>query len=168
MANRRISLVLVLLLGFAAGIVVCIFGPRILRRWPLSSSHRPELLRVNSVNGRFDAVLVLEQYGGALGGQDWYVYIVQKGKAVPPGTDSVFWASELDHEKIVWKQPHQIEIQYDVAEILGFRNLWCSSQVEDVGAYGQSDYCVEIRLTPSTPDFSILDSNGAFRHIHAD
>ena len=111
--------------------------------------------------------MVLEQYGGAIGGEDWFVYIVPKGKLVPVSSDPVFVAGELDHEKLIWKQEHLLEIQYDVGQINSFRNLWCSHEVEDVGPYGERDYCVEIRLTPLSPDSSVLDSNGNFRHITA-
>ena len=110
--------------------------------------------------------MVLEQYGGATGGNDWYVYIVPKGKRVPVSSDPVFSASELDREKLIWMQPHLLELQYDVGEIYAFRNLWCSNTL--LGPYGESDYCVEIRLTPTSADFSILDSSGNFRHITAD
>jgi len=69
----------------------------------------------------------------------------------------------MDKEKLVWKQEHSLEIQYDVAHIDNFRNLWCIDELEDVGSAGERDYCVEIRLAPSA-EFSILTPEGGFRH----
>lgn len=122
-------------------------------------------MRVTSPDGQFDAVMILESYGGALGGLDSYAYIVRKGKtALSSGLNPIFSAGTLDRENLVWKQPHLLEIQYDIGNIESFRNLWCSDEVENVGPSGEHNYCVEIRLAPSSPDFSIVNPAGGFRH----
>jgi hypothetical protein len=165
MAKRPFLFVISIVLSFIAGIALGGFGPRVLRRLA-GRSHPQELARVTSPKEQLDAVMILEQYGGAVGGNDWYVYIVDKGKPVPSGLDAIFSASELDREKLVWKQPRLLEIQYDVGEIYGFRNLWCSNRIRNAPDR-ERDYCVEIRLAPSSPN-SILDLGGNFRSLQAD
>jgi len=123
------------------------------------------MARVTSPDGAFDAVLVLESYSGAVGGMDWIVYIVRNGKAAPTGPGKAFFeASEMEGGKLIWKYPHLLEIQYDRAEIEKFRNVWGLDQIEDVGSTGEREYFVEIRLAPSSADFSILTPSGGFRH----
>lgn len=124
-----------------------------------------EQIRVTSPNGQLDAVLVRDPYGGAVGGGvNWNVYIVAKGVAVVI-TDAreVFQADPFTGGNLVWKRDHLLEIHYDIAQIEKFRNLWGLHEVEDVGPSGERDYKVEIRLVPTSEDFSILTPNGAFR-----
>ena len=126
---------------------------------------RVEEARVTSPDSQLDAVVIRESYGGALGGFEWNVFIVPKGNETP--TDNrraVFQAPTLTAEKLVWNQAHLLEIHYDVAHIERFRNLWGLWEVRDVGSRGERDYEVEIRLVPSSPDFSILTPNGSFRN----
>ena len=109
--------------------------------------------------------MIRESYGGALGGFEWNVFIVPKGKKAP--TDkrrAVFQAPILTAEKLVWNQAHLLEIHYDIAHIERFRNLWGLWEVRDVGSRGEHDYEVEIRLVPSSPDFSMLTPDGRFRN----
>ena len=156
LANSLIALVL--------GTCLCAFGPELLRSiGPKGSEGYTERMRVTSPDGQFDAVLALETYGGSVGGVVWYVSIVRKGKPAALHTPhTIFSAGKLDHEKLFWRQPHLLEIQYDVGDIDQFRNLWCSNEVENVGSYGERDFCVEIRLAPSS-DSSVLTPAGEFR-----
>ena len=123
-----------------------------------------EEARVTSPNGRLDAVLVREDGGGAAGGWEWYVYVVAKGSAVDErNSHSIFNAGTLRGEKIVWNQQHLLEIRYDIAGINQFRNLWGSDEIHNVGSTGEREYLVEIRLVPSSQDFSLLTPDGGFR-----
>jgi hypothetical protein len=123
-----------------------------------------EEARLTSPNGQLDAVIIREDGGGAAGGWEWYVYIVAKGSGVDESkAHPVFNAGTLTGAKLVWDQEHLLEIHYDVAYINQFTNIWGSSEIHDAGISGQSEYLVEIRLTPSHSDFSLLTPNGKFR-----
>jgi hypothetical protein len=122
-------------------------------------------MRVTSRDGQFDAIIVSDYWGGALGGIEWYVYIVRKGQSASANPDkSVFWGEGMRGEKVIWEQAHLLKIQYDRAEIEKFRNLWGLYEIENVGAYGQRNYDIEIRLAPTSQDFSLLQPNGEFAH----
>jgi hypothetical protein len=125
-----------------------------------------EQLRVTSPNGHLDAVLVRDPYGGAIGGGvHWNVYIVLKGSPVSMSVaHEVFQADPFSGGNLIWKREHLLEIHYDIAKIEEFRNLWGLHEVEDVGNRGEGDYEVEIRLVPSSEEFSILTPDGALRH----
>jgi hypothetical protein len=123
-----------------------------------------EETRVTSSNGLLDAVLIREGYGGGAGGFEWSVYIVSHGKAVTKDyTHQIFQAATLTGEKLVWSQPHLLEIHYSIANIEQFRNLWDLSEVRNVGSQGEYDYLVEVRLVPSSPNFSLLTPDGGFK-----
>jgi hypothetical protein len=123
-----------------------------------------EEARVTSPNGRLDAILIRDDGGGAAGGWEWYVYIVSKGAIVDESkAHPVFNAGTLTGEKLVWNQEHLLEIQYDVAYINQFKNIWGSAEINNAGTTGGSEYLVEIRLAPSHPDFSLLTPSGEFR-----
>jgi len=150
---------LLLVVGFCC----CLLGSRLLR----GSSDRPpdrhEETRVTSPDGQFDAVLVSDYWGGALGGIEWYLYVVRKGHAAPADPDeALFWGESMRGEKVAWRQAHLLELQYDRARIVKFRNLWSLHMIEGVGSAGEGDYSVEIRLAPTSADFSVLQPNGEF------
>jgi hypothetical protein len=150
---------LLLVVGFCC----CLLGSRLLR----GSSDRPpdrhEEMRVTSPDGQFDAVLVSDYWGGALGGIEWYLYVVRKGHAAPADPDeALFWGESMRGEKVAWRQAHLLELQYDRARIVKFRNLWSLHMIEGVGAAGEGDYSIEIRLAPTSADFSVLQPNGEF------
>ncbi len=131
----------------------------------IDRSDRAQVIRVTSPDGKLDAVMVREMYGGAVGGTEWYVYIVPKSVSGPSDRqDPVFDASDLTAERLVWQQPHLLEIGYDRAAIEKFRNLWALDEVESVGSSGEGDYFVEIRLAPSSADYSLLTPAGRFRY----
>jgi hypothetical protein len=120
--------------------------------------------RVTSPDGRFDAVVTREASpGGVLGGLYWNVFVVPKSDAAPKeDKHSLLTASVLRGEKLVWEQNHLLEVHYDIAEIEGFRNIWGSYEVQDRG-WRKGDYLVEVRLMPSSPDFSLLTPDGDFK-----
>ena len=123
-----------------------------------------EEARATSPNGMLDAVMILEGYGGVMGGFEWHAFIVTKGsQANPSKSQEIFGASTLRGEKLVWTQPHLLEIHYSIANIEQFRNLWSLSEVQNVGSRGEHDYLVEVRLVPSSPDFSLLTPDGDFK-----
>jgi hypothetical protein len=108
--------------------------------------------------------MIREDSGGALGGFEWYAYIVAKGNAVDARkSHEIFHAGKLTGEKFVRSQPHLLEIRYDLANIEQFRNLWGLYEIQNVGSEGEHDYLVEIRLAPSSQGFSLLSPDGRFR-----
>jgi hypothetical protein len=124
---------------------------------------RVEEARVTSPDGRFDAVMTREPVGGVLGGVYWNVFIVPKDAAAPKDdNDTIVDADVLRGEKLVWKQNHLLEIHYDIAHIERFRNLWGSNEVHGRG-WRRGDYLAEVRLVPSSPDFSFVTPDGDFK-----
>jgi hypothetical protein len=51
----------------------------------------------------------------------------------------------------------------DVAHIEEFRNLWALHEIRAVESVGEREYLVEIRLVPSSEDFSLLTPDGRFK-----
>lgn len=141
-------------------ILVCSFG---CSGRPNPTSRGLEQARVNSPKGDLDAVLLRQDAGGAAGGWEWNVYIVPKGKPVSARYHDVFYAGTLVSPKVSWNQEHLLGIHYDIADIHNFRNLWALDEINKIGANGEGDYLVEIRLAPSSPDFSLLTASGTFR-----
>jgi|HubBroStandDraft_6_1064221.scaffolds.fasta_scaffold329918_1 hypothetical protein len=145
------------LLTLGTAIVVCVLAScegRTYNKWV-------EEARVTSPDDRFDAVITREESpGGAMGNLYWNVFIVPKGAAVPKDEKhTLFTADSLRGEKLVWTRKHLLDIHYDFAEIDGFRNNWGENEVKDRG-WREGDYLVEVRLVPSSLDFSLLTPNG--------
>jgi len=134
---------------------------------PVQRTHDgEELARVTSPNGNLDAVLMRYTYGGAAGGGvDSNVYIVRKDSPVvsKPGHE-ILRADPMSGGALVWKRNHMLQIQYDVAHIQAFRNLWGLSEIENVGPTGERDFEVEIQLVPKS-DASALKYDGSFRRL---
>jgi hypothetical protein len=154
------------LVAFCAGIAICFLagcgesGQSPKTRIFLGS----EVARVTSPNGQLDAVMIRDDGGGAAGGWEWYVYIVAKASGVDQGkSHAIFHAGTLTGERLKWSQAHLLEIHYDIADIEEFRNLWGLDEIQTVGSAGEHDYLVEIRLVPSSLDFSLLTPDGRFR-----
>lgn len=125
--------------------------------------NRVEEARITSPDGRVDAVMIREPVGGALGGVYWHVFIVPRAAPAPKDSkDSILDADVLRGEALVWKQNHLLEIHYDIAHIEQFRNLWGSNEAEG-RAWRRGDYLAEVRLAPSSPDFSFLTPDGEFK-----
>jgi hypothetical protein len=78
----------------------------------------------------------------------------------------ILQADPFTGAKLVWKQDHLLQIQYDVAHIEQFRNLWGLWEIENVGSTGERNFDVEIRLEPLAGDFSLLTPNGSYRHAY--
>jgi hypothetical protein len=145
------------LLGFVLGVGVGLLGHTMVVKvlTAARSGDFFEAARVTSPDGKLDAVLVEDNSGGALGGIFWYVYIVHKGNAIPKdSTTRLFFADELTKGAIVWSKPHLVEIHYDKASIMQFRNI---STISENGI----EY-VELRLIPSS-EYSLMTPDGAWR-----
>ncbi|HXL23885.1 MAG TPA: hypothetical protein VOA78_15585 [Candidatus Dormibacteraeota bacterium] len=130
---------------FVLGIGVGIFSHTLVSKalTAARSGDFAEAARVNSPDGKLDAVLVEDISGGALGGVFWSVYVVRKGRTIrTDATTRLFFADELTKGAIVWSKPHLIEIHYDKASIMEFRNI---STISENGL----EY-VELRLVPSS------------------
>ena len=155
---------LLIVVGLLLGLTICFVGPSTLRRvFPPDRTNAVELTRTVSPDGRFDAVLVRDEWGGGMGGFMWFVFIVPKGEKLPSTYDKpIFVAGRLSRAAIIWKQPHLIEISYDKAEIERFQNVWAWWDGRQSDAE-RKNYYVEIRLAPFTPDYSILTPTGNFR-----
>jgi hypothetical protein len=124
---------------------------------------RVEEARVTSPDGQFDAVTTREPVGGVLGGVYWNVFIVPKANAAPKDEkNSLLYAAVLRGQKLVWKQNHLLEVHYDIAHIEEFRNLWGSSELQG-GSERKGNYYIEVRLVPTSPDFSFLTPDGGFK-----
>jgi hypothetical protein len=130
---------------------------------PTEISRDFEQARVSSPSGLLDAVLVREDGGGAAGGWEWYVYIVPKGSPVNSEAGPTFNAGTLTGCKLTWTSAHLLDIHYDVVHINQFSNLWNSREPESLGNAAAREYLVEIRLVPSSPDYSLLTPNGTFK-----
>lgn len=118
--------------------------------YPLSDDNSE---RVTSPDGKLDAVLICEGYGGAVGGVYWFVYVVPKGEAPPMGPKKALYeAGDFEGEKLVWTEAHVLELRHDHAEQVSIRESWIVSQVENVGPTGERQRSIEVRLGPSSPN----------------
>jgi len=136
----RVLTVLVLFSG--AG---CDNSPTLAGKWEYN-----EVSRTNSPNSLVDAVLVTGD-AGATTSTSSMVYLLPKGAQfrVREEDDCIFAADHVKGLNIVWKKPQLLEIQYDEARILKFKNFWQTAEVQSFR------HVVEIRLGPTTTDFSL-------------
>ncbi|MGB7284591.1 MAG: hypothetical protein WBE13_20160 [Candidatus Acidiferrum sp.] len=157
MDGSKLSRLATALLGFALGVGAGLLGHNLVTK-ALTAARTGdffEAARVASPDGKLDAVLVEDNSGGALGGIFWNVYIIRKGGAVPKDvTTRLFFADELTKGAVVWNKPHLVEIHYDKASIIQFRNI---STVSENGI----EY-VELRLAPSS-EYSLMTPDGKWR-----
>lgn len=120
---------------------------------------RKEVARVASPDGTVDAVMVVTDCGAPCS-FDYAVYVVPKGNEAPArdavGLD-VFSAENIVDGRLVWKQPHLLEISYSRALIDGFRNL--AHPFGKIGDEASWKYAVEVRLSPTAPGFSYLQGD---------
>ena len=145
------------LLLVALGVCVGLFGHDLVTRTFAGQMniHGTEAMRSTSPDGKLDAVLLEDTSGGTLGGVFWSVYVVPKGSAVPKDAlKRLFFADELTKGAIAWSKPHLLEIHYDKASIMQFRNISTKSETG-------LEY-VELRLVPSS-EYSLLTPEGAWR-----
>ena len=74
----------------------------------------------------------------------------------------MFTATSVRNAKLFWRHPHLLEVRYQRALILDFTNLWSTNVLETKWFSSEEPYWIEIRLVPSSPDFSILTPEGGF------
>ena len=124
-------------------------------------------MRVGSPDGFFDGVMVEQEWGGAVGGYIWDVYIDPKGEPSPiDERKAVFHSNRLSKPYLLWNKPHLLEIGYNVAEVGQFRNLWANYGPKYAGHPDKYGYFVEVRLVPFSPDYSLLTPDGKFREAY--
>jgi hypothetical protein len=156
-----------IIIAFCAWLTFCVIAGCDDRATPDRSAYSTasEQARVTSPNGQLDAVLVREPIGGAIGGGvNWNVYITNKGAPIQVRlAHEIFQADPMVGGQLTWEGSHLLEIRYDVAKINEFRNLWGLHEIEDVGSKGERDFNVEVRLVPSSSDFSLLNQDGSFK-----
>ena len=142
--------------AFLAGIALAIFGPWALRNLvkTIFPYHPEEVARVTSPDGVVDAVMINSDCGVPCS-NTYLVVIVPKGGKPPEAFERYeFSADNMVDGQMRWKQPHLLEIAYRIALINQFRNL--SYPLAKPGDKGSWDYKVEVRLAPSSQDFSYL------------
>jgi hypothetical protein len=142
-------------IAFVLGVCVAMLSHTLVGRVFHTASNHTERMRVTSPDGKLDAVLVQESSGGALGGILWSVYVVPRGKSAPNDpAKRLFFADELTRASILWSRPFLIEIHYDKASIMHFRNI--STEYENGVEYA------ELRLVP-TSEYSLMTPDGRWR-----
>ncbi|MCO5050766.1 MAG: hypothetical protein M9920_00470 [Verrucomicrobiae bacterium] len=110
-----------------------------------------EVNRFKSPDSQIEAVLV-EGDAGATTSTVTSIYLVQTGGKRPSDeriNPAVFAADHIKGLKITWKQPKLLQVQYDEARILAFKNFWYSAEAQNFR------YVVEIRLEPTASEFSL-------------
>lgn len=148
--------ILIFLGGFILGFVVRsspdVLVPILFRMWwPVD---REEIARTSSPDGALDAVMIRTD-PGAVSSYGYEVHIVPKGTKPREGSHyAIFSAKHMEHEKLVWKQSHLLEIQYEKAHIFYFCNLWYDRKFQN------AEYFVELRLAPRSVGFSYLTPQG--------
>jgi hypothetical protein len=151
------------LVWFIFGAILGIVLPKLLTtafNRSIFPEHRDEVARSTSPDGAVDAVMIRSDCGAPCSA-NYSVSIVPKGTR-PHGLagEPIFSADDMMDQRIVWKQAHLLEILYSKAFILSFQNVSYPFQTPQNGQNGI--YRVEIRLSPSSPDFSYLDKNETY------
>jgi hypothetical protein len=158
--NRRRQ-ALIAILSFVIGAVCAAALPKltgsVADKLILPEDHR-ETARITSPDGTVDAVTELTECGAPCS-SIYSVSIVPKGTLLSQNTvQKIFVADETVNLQVMWREPHLLEIAYDRAFILDFRNV--------AYPFGRSDHpeswadAVEIRLSPSSSRFSYLVPGG--------
>jgi hypothetical protein len=155
--NRR--QMISIFLAFVAGIFAAVWIPVIAHRF-VDTQHREQVQRLTSPDGTVDAVIENINCGVPCG-LDYALSVVRKG--APPAKDSlqqVFLGDDVLNLRVRWKEPHLLEVGYDRAMILDFRNV--TYPLAQPGNLDSYHYGVEIQLSPSSTHFSYLkDGNGS-------
>jgi hypothetical protein len=145
--SRLIPLLIVMaLLSFTVGCCSpVLFGEEGETARILKSPHK-EIERVKSPDGLVDAILV-EVETDPLSANGFIICLAPSGTDLENLTRSyepnIFYANRLQHLKLVWREPKFLEIRYNRAAVLRFRNYhWMT------GIGGQESYKVELRLMP--------------------
>jgi hypothetical protein len=160
---RRLFWIALIIAAFGVGYAAGWLSPHHSLR-DLERVQGAEKQRVTDPSGQFDAVLLLESWGGPIGEINWYICIVEKGRSAASVQEASIVASDVRGAKLVWRQPHLLEFQYERAMILEFTNLWGSNEIKPKAAFSGGDpYWVEIRLAPTSPGFSLVTPDNDFR-----
>jgi hypothetical protein len=110
-----------------------------------------ELKRVKSPDSQFEAVLV-DGDAGATTSTVYKIYVVGTGTKLeldPQKDSSVFAADHLKGFDIRWKEPKLLEIHYEEARILSFRNFWFGRDSQN------ARFVVELQLRPATTNYAL-------------
>ena len=141
---------------FLAGALTALAIPYVVRvtaqKWFFPSEHR-EIARVTSPDGAVDAVTD-EIECGAPCSSIYEVSIVPR--AAPQRENAqIFTGEGMLNAKVSWVQPHLLNISYDKAFVDSYRSVTYPLGPQPSNGHV---YAVEIRLSPSSPDFSYLTS----------
>jgi hypothetical protein len=168
MQKSKVVIFAVPIAAFVLGILCCLFTSSIVDHlFPGGKPQLTEVMRVGSPDGFFDGVMVEQEWGGAVGGYIWDVYIVPKGERSPiDERKAVFHSNKLSKPYLLWNKPHLLEIGYNVAEVGQFRNLWANYDAKYAGHPDKYGYFVEVRLVPFSSDYSLLTPDGNFREAY--
>ena len=158
---------LYVLISFLAGAAFAVFVPRLVRAVGdrlIFPADRREAARSTSPDGIVDAVTEVIECGAPCSTR-YAVSVVPRG--APPSRDPVrlaLMADDMVNTKARWKEPHLLEVVYDRALILSFRNVaYPFAREGDIKSW---DYAVEIRLTPSSGNFSYLSPGNDPKPAH--
>ena len=157
MDRQRLNKFAMAVILFVSGICVAVIAHHLMTKTftEATKAHGTETMRITSPDGKLDALLVEDTSGGAISGVFWYVYVVPKGSAVPEdATKRLFFADELSKGAIAWSKPRLVEIHYDKASIMQFRNISTASE-------NGLEY-VELRLVPAS-EYSLVTPQGGWR-----
>lgn len=146
----------VLMAAFIAGAAFAVLVPRLIRnvadRW-IFPKERRETARITSPDGTVDAVAEITECGAPCP-STYIVSVVPKGKVRTSTNEQVFIAADTVNAKLQWTEAHLLNVTYDKAFIDSFRNVaYPFGRAGDVQSW---NYAVEIRLSPTSPDFSYL------------
>jgi len=116
--------------------------------------HREEVQRITSPDGTVDAVAENIDCGAPCG-LAFAVSVVRKGaRASKESARQIFLADDVVNLQLHWREPHLLDVAYDRALILEFRNV--AYPLAQPGNAESWRYGVEIHLSPSSSDFSYL------------
>ena len=131
---------------FSLIVLIVIIGYLLLRNNsnPISNNH--EIVRVNSPDSLFDAILTWYHSGGATGGTSYNIFIEKKGQPITD-RDLVFSAEKIDSLSLSWREPNILNVRYKKAEIFKFKNnLWFDWDKQNY----RPKHLIEIRLEPDS------------------
>jgi hypothetical protein len=114
---------------------------------------RRETARIASPDGVVEAVLSIDNGGGATVGTYYYVSIVPKGAAIDLG-DQVAELREVHSAangkpELRWRRDRDLTIHFQSASVSAFANKWSSNRVRNFA------YTVEISL--KHPDYDFVE-----------
>ena len=69
----------------------------------------------------------------------------------------------LTGAELTWSYAHLLDIHYTTADINQITNLWASSELRKPGGEVGNNYLIEIRLAPTSSDYSLLNPDGTFK-----